>query len=221
MRNYPLRWLLIILSLSGCSVVNFSANYYDLPPNYRNEISELWQKLKAQSHFKNDYAVSIISGRDSRRLKGIPAISNNTVLLPEEFIKYCYQNYYYDRLKIFTSVIVHEISHPELNLPSRPPKQHFQADLAAIKMLGDDKGTAYYYYKSLYVVKNYWFARKGMAGHTLNASWNALNGASLLLGGPAYFADFFATDLSERMNMIAKHYSLRSPACFERSQQGR
>ena len=36
---------LIMLLLSGCSVVNFSGNYYDLPPNYHAEIKQLWQKM--------------------------------------------------------------------------------------------------------------------------------------------------------------------------------
>lgn len=209
----------VILCLTGCSVINFSANYYTPPRNYQHEIVEIWQKVKQQIPLKHDYNIILVEGQDSRKLKGIPAISNNTVVLPQDFVKYVYQNYYDDRARIFASVIVHELTHREYDIPSRPAEKHFQADVAAIKLLGDNRRAAEYYYKSLYVVKNYWFARKGVAGHTLNASWNILNGVSYAVGGPACFADFFATDLSQRMNLLARHYHLPSGICFERSKE--
>lgn len=209
-------WLSCLIA-SGCSVINFSANYYEPPSNYQLEVSEIWGKLKQQLPLKYDYDVRIIAGRDSNRLNGIPAISNKTVLLPNDFVKYIYQNYYDDRAKILTGVMVHEMCHVEYKLPSKPAGKHSQTDIAAIKLLGDNRTTANYYYKSLYVMKNYWFARKGVAGHTLNAGWNAINGVSYALGGPAWFADFFATDLTQRMDLIAKHYKILSTNCFERS----
>jgi hypothetical protein len=218
------RFLLIpsvisVLIFSGCSTINFSANYYTLPTNCPKEINELWNSIIAQGHFKKTYYIHIVERKESKRLKGIPAISNTTLLLPEDFIKYVYQNYYYDRARILTSVIVHEITHSEYNLPSKPADLHFKADLAAIKILGDDKKTATYYYKTLFVMKNYWYARKGVAGHSLNAGWNAVNGVSWALGGPAAFADFYATDLSRRMYLIAERYKVTSTDCFLRTSQ--
>ncbi len=167
--------------------------------------------------FMSKYQFRIVGGKDSDRLKGIPAISDKTVLIPDDFIKYIFQNYYNDRFKILSATIVHEVCHAEFGLPSRPPKEHFKADLKAIGLLDGNAATADYFYKSLYVVKDYWFARKGVAGHALNAGWNAVNAAVLVLGGPAHFADFFATDLSERMNLITQAFHLRGGEKFHRS----
>ena len=213
--------LCCLLVTSGCSVINFSANYYTPPGNYQAEIMSIWRDLNVQIPFKNQYKISLMQRRDSRKLNGIPAISDKTVFLPLDFVKYVYQNYYDDRVKIFVSVIIHEVSHVEYGLPSKPPKQHVKTDVTAIKLLGEETAIAQDYYRSLFVVKNYWFARKGVAGHSLNAGWNILNGASLFFGGPAYFADFFATDLSQRMKIIAQHYALPSRKCFKRSYQTR
>ena len=211
--------LLCLLLTNGCSVINFSANYYAPPANYQKEVSDIWEKVTAQLPLKNAYRARIIQGRDSNRLDGIPAVSDRTVLLPNDFVKYIYQNYYNDRAKILVNVMVHEICHPEFGLPSKPPEEHFKADMAAIKLLGGDIKTAQYYYQSLYVMKNYWYARKGVAGHALNLGWNAINGVSAVLGGPAAFADFYATDLSHRMNLIAQQFRPISRSCFPRSSE--
>jgi len=209
----------MVLSLSGCSFINFSANYYRPPANYQQEIVLIWKNLTAQIPLKYDYKISIIGGKDSDRLNGVPAISERNVLLPGDFVKYVYQNYYDDRSKIFSSVIIHEIAHVEFDLPSKPVEKHVETDMRAIQLLGGGESTVRYYYRSLYAMKNYWFARKGVAGHALNAGWNALNLGSLALGGPAAFIDWYATDLEKRMGLIAKHYGLRARGPFKRSRQ--
>ncbi|HOW35534.1 MAG TPA: hypothetical protein PL155_03900 [Candidatus Omnitrophota bacterium] len=205
--------------LSGCSTVNFSANYYTPPENYQYEIVQLWQKLQVQLKLQDGYKVNLIEGKDANKQKGIPFISGQTVFLPKDFVKYVYQNYYDDRFKILTNVIAHEVCHPEYNLPSKPPDEHAKTDFAAIKLLGSNAETAEYYYKSLYVMRNYWFARKGMAGHALNAGWNMMSAASLVFGGPTFFMDLYATDLDRRMKLISKEYKLSSNACFKQTHE--
>jgi len=207
----------LFLFSSGCSFLNFSANYYDPPGYYQDEISFLWTKLQKQLTLKKTYQVRIIDGKASDKLNGIPAISGQTIMIPNDFIKYVYQNYYDHRFKILASVIVHEMTHSEYGLPSKPVDKHVQVDFVALKLLSADQEVAADYYRSLFVMKNYWFARKGVAGHALNAGWNAANAASLFFGGPAMFADWYATDLSGRMKLIAKRYLLGSVKCFERS----
>lgn len=203
--------------LNGCSVVNFSANYYRPPANYKDEIVSIWRNITMQIHLKRRYQISIINGKNSNKLNGIPAISNNTVFLPEDFIKYIYQNYYDDRAKIFTVIIVHELCHTEFNLPSKPIYDHFKVDLKAIEVLGRDNNTPEYFYKTLAVIKSYWFARKGVAGHALNVGWNAANLTSVAFGGPGFFGDLYATDLNKRMKLIYKNFHLKSKASFKRS----
>ncbi len=209
----------LLLSSPGCSFLNFSANYYDLPDHYQQEISALWTKLQTELALSNQYQVRVIDGRASDKLNGIPAISGQTVMLPIDFIKYVYQNYYDDRFQILGNVIVHEIIHTEFGLPSKPADKHVQVDYLAIKMLGDNSDAAADYVRSLVVIKNYWFARKGVAGHALNAGWNAANAASLFFGGPAMFADWYATDLSDRIKRIIKQYQLGPVSGFKRSRE--
>ena len=211
------RWLGFVWLAAGCSFINFSGHYYTLPADYSTELALIWNRIETQLPIKNEYQIHVIRGRDSDRLDGVPAVSGRTVYLPEDFVKYVYQNYYNDRFHIFGSVIVHELAHIEYDLPSSPPEKHFETDQAAIRLLGGDLPTAEYYYKSLYVMKDYWFARKGVAGHALNAAWNLVNAASLVYGGPAYFADLYATDLDQRMKLIAKQYKLKSCGPFRRS----
>lgn len=203
--------------VSGCAFVNFSANYYTPPAGYQLEVRELWQKLNSEIAFKGKYTYHLVGGSDADRLNGIPAISGNTVLIPNDFVKYVYQNYYDDRFKILAATAVHEICHAEFGLPSRPPSEHFKTDVKAIGLLGGNAAAANDFCKSLFVVKDYWFARKGVAGHALNAAWNTANAASLALGGPARFADLFATDLSERISLIVKGFHLPRERKFSRS----
>lgn len=208
----------VFLAMQGCSVVNFSANYYTPPPEHLQEIHGLWKKLMADLPLKHGYRYVIVGESEAKGLKGIPAITqDNTVVLPENFVKYVYQNYYDDRMKVFTCIIVHELCHREYGLPSSPPEEHFKVDLQAIKLLGADATTAHNYYKSLYVMRNYWYARKGVAGHTFNVGWNAVNAASVALGGPGAFVDWFATDLDRRLNMLEKNYRIWAGGAFERS----
>jgi len=206
--------------LSSCATVNFSANYYNPPANYKEEVAQNWQALKTRLPLKYNYSLGLIEGKESNKLNGIPAISNQTIHLPVDFIKYIYQNYYNERFKILTSVIAHELCHTEFNLASEPPKEHFKTDLAAIKLLGENEETVRIYYQSLTVMKNYWFARKGMAGHALNAGWNAINVASVMYGGPGFFGDLYGTDLNKRLSLIKKQYKLKRPLTFERSSEG-
>ena len=203
---------------SGCSVMNFSANYYSPPPLYQQEIHGLWTKLTSELPLKNKYTYRIVTEQQAKGLKGIPAISGNTMILPENFVKYIYQNYYDDRMKVLTCVIVHELCHREFGGLSAPPEEHFKVDVQAIELLGGDRlATANYYYKSLCVMKNYWYARKGVAGHAFNTGWNLANAASAALGGPAAFVDWFATDLDRRLNMLKKKYKIIVTGAFERS----
>lgn len=166
---------------------------------------------------KHSYKYVILSDAEFQKSRGIPAISEDTVIVPENFLKYIYQNYYVHRKIILCSVIVHEVCHKEYDLPSQPPGQHFEVDRRAILLLGKIKISPTDYYRSLWVMKNYWFARKGMAGHAFNAGWNAANAASLVLIGHARFADWFATDLDERMRLITRNFKIPVRDCFPRS----
>ncbi len=135
------------------------------------------------------------------------------------FIKYIYQNYYADRFKVMACIFVHELSHTEYNLLSTPVTEHFQTDKKAIELLASATScSAADYYKSLLVLRNYWFARKGVGGHAFNVGWNALQVASLVYAGSAHFVDWFATDLDKRMGLLVKEYKLKDRSCFKRSE---
>lgn len=207
--------------VSGCATVNFSANYYTLPDAYQAEIQSVWQKLSVGYQLPGDYKISVIEGNDEKKAKGIPFISNQTVYLPKIFIKYVYQNYYDDRFIVLTSVISHEVCHGLYHLPSEPPDEHFKTDLAAIKLLGTNKETVENYFNSLVVVKNYCFARKGMAGHALNIGINALSVGSMVIGGPGVFIDLYATDLTRRLKLIKQEYRLGSVKGFAKTHERR
>jgi len=207
----------LCLSLLGCFVVNFSGNYYALPTNCPAEIQGMWNKLMAELALKNSYRYVVLTDAQFEKSVGIPAISQHTVILPENFIKYVYQNYYDYRFVILTAVITHELCHPEYGLPSKPAKEHFKVDQVAIALLGKGQVNATFYYQSLYVMRNYWFARKGMGGHAFNVGWNAANAAAMVVTGHGYFADWFATDLDERMRLIARSTKLMTTDCFPRS----
>jgi hypothetical protein len=204
---------------SGCATVNFSANYYTLPENYQAEVLDVWQKLYLQYQLTDGYRISVIEGDDEKKAKGIPFISGQTVYLPKIFVKYVYQNYYDDRFIVLTSVISHELCHKLYNLPSEPPDAHVQTDLAAIRLLGASQETVKNYFNSLVVVKNYCFARKGMAGHALNVGINALSVGSVIMGGPGVFGDLYATDLTRRLKLLKREYRLRSFKPFAKTQE--
>ena len=212
-RKYIL--IFIVSCCCGCSTINFSANYYDPPAGYRQEVLLLFEKVQSELKLKNTYQLRILE-RD--KTHGIPAISGTQLILPDAFVKYVYQNYYDARSVIFTCVIAHEVSHTEFNLPVRPVEKHFQVDVAAIKILGgNEHQNAVYFYKTMYVLRNYWYARKGIAGHTFNIGWNVLNAASYALGGPAGFRDWFATDTKQRMKLLVKRYNITDRGPFPRS----
>lgn len=210
--------IICVVLLQGCAVVNFSANYYTPPENYQDEVASVFLSLTKQLNLKHSYSVVITSGEDSDRMNGVPAIAGKVVLLPEDFVKYVYQNYYNDRNKILASVIAHEVCHKEFNLPSEPWREHYKTDQAALEVLGgDDTESSSYYYWSLVVMKNYWFARKGMAGHALNAGWNVANAATSAVFGIGYLKDWFATDLNKRLRLIRKNYQIQRTNIFRRS----
>ncbi len=220
----PIKKLLLLLSLSislfGCSTVNFSANYYTPPDNYKTEVKKIWNESINKFALKHQYILKIVSDGECS-IKGIPEISGYTVKMPESFLKYAYQNYYDNRALIIDCVVAHEVSHTEFSLfDQSTPQAHFQVDKKAIELLQDKNiCSAQDYYKSLFVLKNYWFARKGLAGHTFNLGWNLVQAASMAYGGPASFRDWFATDLSKRMAYISKQYKIRSGSCFKRCQK--
>jgi len=205
------------LLLGGCATVNFSANYYTPPDNYQVEVKKEWDTYLKQAALLNNYNLEIVSDRGC--MNGIPEITGVTVKMPQNFIKYVYQNYYDDRFKVLLCVESHEICHNEYRLfDQSSPQAHFQVDQKAIELLRartilceDD------YYKSLFVVKDYWFARKGVGGHFFNLGWNMVNAASIYYGGPSYFRDWFATDLNKRMALFARRYNVRSGSKFQRS----
>lgn len=211
--------LSLVVSLYGCSTVNFSANYYTPPDNYKTEVNKIWAGSLKKLALKNQYTLRIVSDQECS-MKGIPEISGYTVKIPESFIKYAYQNYYNDRSLIIDCVIAHEVSHVEYSLFNQStPQAHFEVDKKAIELLSS-KGicSAQDYYKSLFVLRNYWFARKGLGGHTFNVGWNLAQVASMAYGGPASFRDWFATDLNKRLAFISRQYKIRSGSCFERRQ---
>lgn len=209
-----------IIGLSGCATINFSAHYFTPPDNYLQEVTLIWNKILHQFSSKRSYALTVVEGENSKKLKGIPAISGTTILLPDEFIRYIYQNYYNDRAVIVRCAIVHELCHTEYGLVSSPPEKHSETDVAAIRVLGGDATqTAQQYYKSLQVLKSYWFARKGVGGHAFNVGWNVANAAALALVGHGYFVDWFATDIAKRLQLLSRHYKISAGSCFRRSRQ--
>jgi len=214
-------WLFILASLTlvGCSTLNFSANHYSPPSGYLTEVKEDWGELTARFTLKYNYTMDIVTDIQCQGLKGIPEIQNTNVRLPDKFVRYIYQNYYQDRFKVLSSIFAHEICHVEYGLPSSPPQVHFQTDQKAIEMLRSKNiCSGVDYYKSLFVLRNYWFARKGVGGHAFNIGWNILQVASLVYAGSAHFVDWFATDLDKRLQLIARQYKIKGYSCFKRSQ---
>jgi hypothetical protein len=206
-----------LVGLPGCSTVNFSANYYTPPGNYQAEVKMLLDNFAARAAFTHTYGLEIVSERGSQH--GIPSIRGVTIRLPDNFIKYVYQNYYRDRLKVLLCTVAHEISHVEYSLIDQSsPKAHFKVDQKAIELLQKSAvSSPGDYYKSLWVLRNYWFARKGLGGHVFNVSWNLANAASMAYGGPGYFGNWFATDLDARLALISKQFKVKSRSCFKRS----
>ena len=179
-------WLLILVCvmLNGCATVNFSANYYTPPDNYRTQVRDIWDELIKKTKVSGNYQMAIVA--DGACKMGIPEIEARLVKLPDSFIKYVYQNYYADRKKIFDCVVAHEISHVEYDLHNiSTPKAHYEVDKKAMDLLSN-AGICrpQDYYNTFIVLKNYWFARKGMAGHMANAGWNLRPAASRHLTRP-------------------------------------
>lgn len=219
-------FIVIFLSfgLVGCATVNFSANYYTPPENYQAEVRTQFNGLISHLNTSHHYDLTIVSKDHLLKNKGIPEIEGDTLRLPENFIKYIYQNYYNDRFTILICVITHEICHTEYNLSdTSTPQAHFQTDLQAIKMLEMWKFpisvTASDYYKSLFVLRNYWVARKGVGGHLFNIGWNVLNAATLAYAGSGTFVDWFATDVDGRMSLLVRQFGIKDYTCFKRSQK--
>lgn len=209
-------FLILSLLISGCATVNFSADYYTPPFNYKAEVTKLWKELiyKLPLKYKYRYSMRIVSDKECNK-NGVPGIKNGAVLMPNNFVKYIYQNYYENRFIVLTCVVSHELCHAEYNLAMGSPEVHFQTDQKAISLLcGNTTISTYDYYRSMSVVKNYWYARKGTVGNALNIGWNVAQVASLVIGGPTYFRDWFAVDVDKRLSLISKRYGKSKPACF-------
>jgi len=210
-------WAMGAILLSGCATVNFSANYYTPPDNYQAEVRKLWHEFMSRVSLLYDYKMNIVSEHECKN--GIPEIEQRTVKIPDNFIKYIYQNYYEDRFKVLLCTASHEVCHIEYNLLDQStPEAHFQVDQKAIEVLKTITiCSTEDYYKSLMVMRDYWFARKGAGGHMFNVGWNILNAASVAYGGSGYFVDWFATDLDGRLALISKQYGIESGSRFKRS----
>ena len=204
---------------SGCATLHFSAHYYTPPQHYTEEVEQIWKQTIASLPLLYEYTVRVVADNAYPKMKGIPHILGNEVRLPDFYIRYVYQNYYNDRQTVLTNTIVHELCHREYALHDcQTPQLHFAVDHAAIEML---KRAELYspqdYYKSLYVLRNYWFARKGVMGHVLNVGWNVANIACLIFVGRGYFKDWYATDVAKRMQLCARTYDLLEGMQFTRS----
>jgi len=216
--KYERLLFLMCVIISGCAAVNFSANYYDPPDNYRAQVMGIWDELTASVKVSG-YQVAIVPEGVCKM--GIPEIEGRLVKLPDSFIKYVFQNYYADRKKVFICVASHEISHVEYNLHNMStPKEHYEVDKKAMELLSN-AGICrpQDYYNTFLVLKDYWFARKGMAGHMANAGWNLVSAASVACGGPGYFANWFATDLDKRIALIRKYNKIPRGSRFKRSRK--
>lgn len=233
MKNF-IYLLILSLLLSGCAAVNFSSKYYNPPPNYRNDVesisARLIANLKTNPGLKYNYKIKICSERETKPSgipqvaldKEVPGGTNFTIYLPEYFIRYIYEFYYNYREVILASIIAHEIAHREFNLPDTPPAAHYLTDKeAVIKLLPHTPATATDFYNSLYVLHYYWKARKGVAGHAGNILLNAGSLASAAFGGPSYFGDLFATDVTTRIYKFRRDFPVYSKITFKRQTQGK
>ncbi len=196
--------LMVMLLLTGCST--FRA--YDLTSSHQVEVQSYLSNLQSQLPLKHSYRLRILPNSDMKETRGVPAITGTTILLPEDFIRYVFAEYYTDRATILTCVLAHEICHTEYGLPSEPPQVHTQTDIAAIKVMGENHQTVNNYYHSLRVVQRYWSASRSKIGKAGNIAWNVASAASMAYGGPGMFVNWYATDLKVRLKQLRKHYEI-------------
>ncbi len=222
--------LILALSLSGCATLNFSSKYYNPPSDYQAEVKAICGKLinglKTTPGLKYNYKIKICTERETKP-SGIPQVapdkqlpggSNFTIYLPDYFIRYVYEFYYKYREVILASIITHEIAHREFNLPDIPPAAHYLTDKAAVeKLLCYTPATITDFYNSLYVLHYYWKARKGAAGHAGNILLNVGSVASAAFGGPSFFGDLYATDVTTRIYKFRRDFPAYSKIIFKRS----
>jgi len=222
--------LVLSLILPGCASLNFSSKYYNLPSSYRSQVGAICDKLisnlKADPGLKYNYKVKICSEKETKT-PGVPQVGidketpggvNFTIYIPEYFIRYVYEFYYKYREVILASIVTHEIAHREFNLTDSPPAAHYLTDKAAVtKLLPYTPATISDYYNSLYVLHYYWKARKGAAGHAGNLILNMGSLASAAFGGPTYFGDLFATDVTTRIYRFRRDFPAYSKITFKRS----
>ena len=210
--------LAVAIIFVGCSTINFSANYYTPPDYYKEEVYALLDEIQSYLPLKYKYTMKITEDNESQGTKGVPEIRGTHIKLTNNLVKYVYQNYFDERHKIIACVIVHEMSHSEFNMLSEPVETHFQVDLKAVSLLENSTSiTPKDFYYSLIVLKNYWFARKGVAGHAVNVGWNVLNAAALVYVGHGSFVNWFATDIRGRLKRFRKHYNQDIGKGYERS----
>ena len=205
--------------LSGCATAqkNSFQDFAIQEQEYKNESLQIFANIQRNYSFKYNYKMYFPQGKEAKKLKGVPSISNDVIIMPETFLAYVYKNYYNDRLIILTCVLVHEMSHREFNLPSKPPKEHVQTDIQAIQLLGGDEQTVQNFCKTLKVVQQYWVDSKGLSGSMLNIGWNLANVASLAYGGPAFFHDWLASDAKIRRKLLIKHFHIKGNPSFIKS----
>ncbi|MCX5696240.1 MAG: hypothetical protein NTW18_06275 [Candidatus Omnitrophica bacterium] len=222
--------LISSLFLSGCAAINFSSKYYNPPPSYHNDVESICAKLisnlKIHPGLKYNYKIKICSERETKTAgipqvgvdKELPGDISYTIYIPEYFIRYVYEFYYNYRKVILASIVTHEIAHREFDLADTPPTAHYLTDKAAVnKLLPYTPATTTDFYNSLYVLHYYWKARKGVAGHAGNILLNAGSLASAAFGGPTYFGDLFATDVTTRIYKFRHDFPAYSKITFKRS----
>lgn len=231
MREEVAKWdnifIVILLSfgLFGCATVNFSSKYYTLPEDYKKDIEQIL--TSARIPITHSYAWVICIDQCDRNASGVLFFNpdDRTIYLPKTFLQYIYEFYYNHRAQILVCTFLHEITHNEFGIASKPPETHYLCDKAVIEKFFNNNGanpisnvfyTPNEMYSTLIVTQDYWRARKGLGGHLANVGWNLLNLATLAYAGSGTFVDWFATDISVRINLLRRDY----PNCkfiFKRS----
>lgn len=211
----------LLLFLPGCTTVNFSSKYYNLPTGYEKDIDEVWNDIMTKVPLKYElyYFYKIVKDNETST-PGVPEIRplgtgskyNMVVMIPEYFIKYIYEFYYPKYHKeIIACIFAHELGHPESDHSSNNQEDHFLCDKYSINNLLLPPTNSDTYYSMLIVVKQYWSARKGIGGHLFNF---ALNLATITYLKSTM--DLFGTDLNYRISKFNSEEP--SPKfCFERN----
>lgn len=203
---------MLSFGLFGCATVNFSSKYYTLPEDYRKDIDAIL--TSARIPIRAPYKPYICLDKCDSAASGIPYTDGTSVYLPKTFLQYVYEFYYNDRAKIILCTYLHEVTHNEFGIGSKPPEAHYLCDKAVIERFfnnGNNSASNVFYtpsdlYSSLLVIQDYWRARKGLGGHLFNIGWNALNAVSLFYGGSGSIGDLYAVDIATRIQLMRRDY---------------